>query len=122
VAVNLAVTTQTGDGTPADVFGIARRYAQQGDAYLFVVAPVGSMGLLKVANYCFTLISAFKSRGITRVGIGAVDTREVRAIGSRFECYTNNVGVGAASGSTYSTGVPGGSRHQRVRPPSLIST
>jgi hypothetical protein len=105
--VNIAVTVRHTGGDPGDLFGIALRYAQHGNAYLFVMTPDGGVGLLQVANYRFTVIAGFKPGVITRTGVGAVNTLEVRATGSRFECYVNNVSVGVASDSTYAAGLPG---------------
>lgn len=105
--VNIAVTERHTGSDAGDIFGIALRYAQHGNGYLFVMTPDGSVGFLKLANYRFTLVEAFKPGVIIRTGSGAVNTLEVRATGSRFECYLNNVDVGGASDRTFAKGLPG---------------
>jgi hypothetical protein len=104
---DIAVTAIHSAGSTTDAIGIAFRHGSPGNSYLFVLSTNGGMGFFKLVHSRFTLISAFKPGVITRTGNGAINTLEVRAQGSAFSFYLNDVNVGSAEDSTFSAGLPG---------------
>jgi hypothetical protein len=104
---SIQVTVRHLQGDISDIFGIAFRHDDQGNAYLFVITTDGRAAFLKLVNHNLIALRFFHATRIIRTGLHAVNTLEVRANGSHFECFINDVDVGSVDDATFATGKPG---------------
>jgi hypothetical protein len=108
----ITVTVTQVSGVDDLSYGITLRRMDKGDYYSFEIDGSGRWYFYKAAidaggSSVLTLLASRDMNPSIHKGLNQLNTLQVRATGSRFEFFVNDVKVGQASDSSYAEGVVG---------------
>jgi hypothetical protein len=103
ITVTVAQTAGVGDLS----YGITLRRADKGNYYSFEIDGSGHWYFYKAVDSVLTLLASHAANQSIHTGLNQPNTLQVRATGSRFEFFVNDVKVGQVNDSTYAQGVVG---------------
>src|SRR5262249_40920082 len=106
--VDVTVTAKQVSGPTNKFFGIALRSASLvNDSYAFEVDANGKWAFDVFKGDDATSLVDVTANPAIKSGLGAINTLRVRAVGSHFTFFVNDVQVGQADDSTFSSGLLG---------------